>query len=57
MIQSGWKPLLRPLIIPTVTGHDEGLELELFDSGGDIVTDRHTPRALDKRIAVRTTGE
>ena len=47
----------RLVIIPSVAGGDEGLELELFDSGvDDVVTDRHTPQAVAKRLAVRVAG-
>ena len=44
----------RLVIIPYVAGCDEKLELELFDSGvDDVITDRHTPQAVAKRLAVR----
>ena len=42
------------VIIPALTGWDERLELELFDIGvDDVITDRHTPQAVAKRLAVR----
>ena len=42
----------RLVIIPCVTCYAE--ELELFDSGvDDVITDRHTPQAVAKRLAVR----
>ena len=44
----------RLVIIPSLAGCDEKLELELFDIGvDDVITDRHTPQALAKRLAVR----
>jgi len=44
----------RLVVIPVLTGCDEKLELELFDGGvDDVVTDRHTPQAVAKRLAVR----
>ena len=47
----------RLVIIPSLTRCDEKLELELFDSGvDDVVTDRHTPQAVAKRLAVRIAG-
>lgn len=42
------------LIIPSLTHHDESVDLELLNRGvDDVVTDQHCPAAVAKRVAIR----